>query len=184
MSAAAANVSGEATPEARPSRAIRLIRVGVLLVAAIAIAFSATMHEQLGFDLTVAALALAGIGVAHVIEATAPASAGRRTVPALLAGVALFAAVLVPMSATAIGFAVVIAAWSLVSALLEFLGNAIRPGSRPDVIIVGASGFLLALFVLLARQDQVAILGFFGGYAVIAGVFLGISAFDTQRESR
>ena len=147
-----------------------------------AIAFSATLHEQLGFDLALAAGALAAIGIAHLLEGFS--SRDHRLVPFTLAAVALCAAVVVALSGTPIAFAVTIAAWSLASALLEFISGVVRPGSRSDTVILGATGMLLALFALLAREDQVAILGFFGAYAVVAGVFLGISAFDTKRDAR
>lgn len=152
----------------------------MLLTAGMAITFSATLHEQLGFDLTIVAGSLAAIGVAHLVEAGA-VSRPVRGIPALLAAVAIVAAILVPFSDSPIKFAVVVAAWSLTSALLEFIGGTIRPGSRSDTVLLGATGILLALLVLLTREDQVAILGFFGAYAIVAGVFLGISAFDTKR---
>ena len=164
-----------------PSRAVRLIRVGVLCIAGIVIAFSATLHEQLGFDTTVAAIAIGAIGVAHLIEWISLRASGGNPVPLLLGIAALAAAVVLPLTGSVLGFAVTVAAWALVSALLEFLGMTTRPGTRQDATLLGALGVLLALLVLLVREDQVAILGFFGAYAIFAGVFLGISAFDSGR---
>ena len=183
MSAAVTTASPTTAPDAPASRSVRLIRVAVLLIAGLAIAFSATMHEQLGFDVAVVTASLAAIGAAHLIEALSAGAAGRRAVPALLAIVAFVAAAALPFGDSTIAFAIAIAAWSLVSALLEFIGAAVRPGSRADAPLVGGVGLLLAIVVLLVREDQVAVLGFFGAYAVIAGVFLGISAFDTRRDA-
>lgn len=166
-----------------PSRSVRLIRVGVLVVAGIVIAFSATMHEQLGFDTAVTAAAIGAVGVAHGVEWFSLRGSGGSPVAALLALAAVIAAVVLPMTSSVIAFAVVVAAWALVSALLEFLGMVTRPGTRQDAALLGALGVLLALLVLLVREDQVAILGFFGAYAIFAGVFLGISAFDAGRSS-
>ncbi|UOQ57082.1 hypothetical protein MUN78_15710 [Leucobacter allii] len=180
MTLAAAPAGGPATPDALPSRGVRLFRVAVLLVAGLAIAFSATMHERLGFDLALASVALGAIGVAHLVHVLRGRAAGGVAIPALLGAVALVAALVVPFTGTAIGFAVAIAAWALVSALLEFIGAAVRPGSRQDATLLGAIGILLAICALLVRDDPVAILGFFGGYAIVAGVFLGISAFDRR----
>lgn len=181
----AAEVSTASRPiDALPSRTVRLIRVGVLFIAGIVIAFSATMHEQLGFDIIVTAVAIGAVGVAHLIEWFSLRTAGGNPVPLLLGAAALIAAIALPFTGSAIGFAVVVAAWALVSALLEFLGMTIRPGTRQDAVLLGALGVLLSLFVLLVREDQVAILGFFGAYAIFAAVFLGISAFDTARTSR
>lgn len=180
MSAAVSSAAESTTPNAAVSRSVRLVRVIVLLLAGMAIAFSATMHEQLGFDLGITSAALGAIAVAHLIEWFARRSTSRSSLPLLLGIVAVAAAVAIPLSSSAIGFAVLIAAWSLVSALLEFIGAAVQPGSRQDSTLLGGAGVLLALLALLVREDPVAVLGFFGAYAVIAGVFLGISAFDTR----
>ncbi|WP_024356918.1 DUF308 domain-containing protein [Leucobacter chironomi] len=181
MSAAVPSAAEPTTPHVAVSRPVRLVRVAVLLIAGLAIAFSATMHERLGFDLGITAAALGGIGVAHLIEWVARRSKSPSSLPLMLGIVAIAAAVIVPFTASAIGFAVLIAAWSLVSALLEFIGGVVQPGSRQDSTLLGASGVLLALLALLVREDPVAVLGFFGAYAVLNGVFLGISAFDTRR---
>lgn len=181
MSAVASSSAQSVAPEIVPSRAVRLLRVAVLLVAGLIIAFSATMHEQLGFDLGVATAALGAIGIAHVVEWLSLRAPARTVVPLLLGSIAVLAAALLPFSGEPIAFAVVIAAWALASALLEFIGAAVRPGSRQDATLLGGAGVLLALLVLFFRDDQVAILGFFGAYALLTGVFLGISAFDTRR---
>ncbi len=181
MSAVASSSAQSVAPEIAPSRAVRLLRVGVLLVAGLVIAFSATLHEQLGFDLGVASAALGAIGIAHFVEWFTLRAPARTVVPLLLGVVGVVAALLLPFSSAPIAFAVIVAAWALASALLEFIGAAVRPGSRQDSALLGGAGVLLALLVLLFRDDQVAILGFFGAYALLTGVFLGISAFDTRR---
>lgn len=179
----AADVSSVVTSQTPvPSRTVRLVRVAALAVAGVAIAFSAALHAQLGFDVLVAAIAVAAVGVAHIIEWLSLRASGGNAVPLLLGVIGLAcAAVLALFVTTVIGFAVVVAAWALASALLEFIGATTRPGTRQDATLLGALGLLLAILVLLVREDQVAILGFFGAYAVIAAVFLGISAFDQGR---
>ncbi|MFV0434607.1 MAG: DUF308 domain-containing protein [Leucobacter sp.] len=183
MSAAATNIEQSATPEVPVSFAVRLIRVVVLLASGMAIAFSATLHEQLGFDLGLTSAALGAIGIAHLIEWVSRRSTAPSVVPLIAGVVSVVAAIAVPLTGSAVGFAMTIAAWSLVSALLEFFGGVARPGSRPDALLLGFIGVLLAVLALLVREDQVAVLGFFGAYAVIAGVFLGISAFDARRKA-
>lgn len=179
-------MSAEVSPVATsqtvlPSRRVRLVRVGVLAVAGIVIAFSATMHKHLGFDVLVAAIAIAAVGIAHLIEWVSLRARGGNAVPLLLGIIGLACAVMVGISTTTLGFAIAVSAWALASALLEFLGAATRPGTRQDATLLGALGVLLALLVLLVRDDQIAILGFLGAYAIIAAVFLGIAAFDTGR---
>lgn len=185
MEAAVSMTAGSTTSEVLPSRPVRLLRVAVLLLAGLGIAFTATMHGRLGFDLGVTSAVLGAIGASHLVEWFSLRGRGRNAVPLLLAIVAIASAVLLPATASVggsvLGFAMVIAAWALASALLEFIGATTRPGTRQDSTLLGGIGILLALLVLLVREDQVAILGFFGAYSVIAGVFLGISAFDTRR---
>ncbi|MFT4233290.1 MAG: hypothetical protein QM606_11020 [Leucobacter sp.] len=155
--------------------------MAVLLAAGVAIAFTASLHERFGFDRGMATAALGGIGIAHLVEWTARRSGSRSPIPLLLGVVAIGAAVSLPFAGSIIAFAVVIAGWALVGALLELIGSVVRPGSRQDATLLGAAGILLAILVLLVREDVVAVLGFFGAYAILAGVFLGISAFDTRR---
>lgn len=145
------------------------------------ITFSATMHENFAFDIAVIASGLALIGLVHIVEWSQ--RRGTKGAPvALLLGIASFAAGAVVFAQTSeLGLAIVVASWSLVCALLEFLGLTVTPGSRQDAVIVGAVGMLLAVLVLVFRDDAVAVIGFFGGYAVIAGVFLAIAGFDAQR---
>ena len=145
------------------------------------IAFSATMHENFAFDIAVVGTGLALIGLVHVIEWSQRRGTNGAPVALLLGLVSLAAAAVVFAQTTELGLAIVIASWSLVCALLEFLGLTVTPGSRQDAIIVGAVGMLLAVLVLVFRDDAVAVIGFFGGYAVIAGVFLAIAGFDARR---
>ena len=163
------------TPNASAGRGIRLLRAAVLFVAGLGIAFTATMHARLSFDIGVTTAVLGVLGIVHL---AAWFSSRASAIPLLLGVVAIVAAILVPFTSSAVGFAVVVAAWSLASALLEFVGAAAV--QRSDATLLGALGVLLSILVLLVREDPVAVLGFFGGYAVIAGVFLGISAFDAN----
>ena len=184
MTTAVLNAAESAKPEAPVSRSVRLVRVAVLLVAGMAIAFSAVMHENLGFDVSVTAASLGAIGVAHLVEWGARRKTSPSALPLLLAVAGVAAAAVVLVTGSAIGFAVTVAAWALISALLEFIGAAVRPGSRQDATLLGSLGVLLAILTLLVREDPIAVLGFFGAYAVMSGVFLGIAAFDTRGENR
>lgn len=169
-----------ATPESG-SRAAALVRVGVLAAAGLGITFTATLHEQLAFDRLVVALTFAALAASHVFIWTATARAARTSARLLLAGVSLVAAIAMLFVAAPIAFALVLAAWALVSGLLEFIGGALGGGAKQDATLMGATGVLLAVLALLFRDDQVATLGFFGAYAIVGAVFLGISAFDGKR---
>lgn len=162
-------------------RGARITRAAVLLIAGLVIAFTATLHEQFAFDRSVTAAALAAIGIVHLVEWLRVRP--RTAITLLLTIVALAAACALPFAASELGYAVVVAVWALISGLLEFIGVTAGQRSRGDATLMGGIGILLAAVVLLAREDIVAILGFFGAYAVVGGVFLGISAFDPKRQS-
>lgn len=171
-----------ATPGAAPSRGIRLVRVAVLLLSALAIVFTATLHENLGFDRVVIAMTTAALALVLLVEWFVR---GPRRNPALLlqAIAALGATIGVALAGEAVLVAVVIAAWALVTALLDFVAATLGLAERGEGTVLGALGLLLALAVLLVREDPVATIGFFGVYVLIAGVYLGIAAFD-QRTAR
>lgn len=180
-SAGIARFAGD--PSALPPRWSRMLRSAVLLAVGLAIAFSATLHRELAFDVAMTSAGLGVIGAVHLVE-----SAQRRRVGAaagsaisLFLGIAsLLATLLVFVFRSELALVVVLAAWALVGALLEFIGMVVYPGSRQDAPILGFIGLLLALLVLVSHADLVAVIGFFGGYAVIAGVFLGIAALDRR----
>lgn len=160
----------------------RVLRAAVLFVLGIVVLFTATLHSNTAFDIAIASSGIAAVGVVHFIE-WAQLRGHRGAVISLLMGlVSIVSAGLVFALHDQLVLAVGIAAWALVCALLEFVGMTVAPGSRQDAAIVGAAGVLLSITVLLSRNDVVAVIGFFGGYAIIAGVFLGIAAFDTRRE--
>ncbi|KAM9862145.1 hypothetical protein ACI1US_01988 [Leucobacter sp. BZR 635] len=181
MSQTAGSARRTVDPALLPPRWVQAVRSIVLIVVGFLITFTATFHEQFGFDLAVVVGSLAAIGLVHVLESWYRRGRSGAAIALALGIVALVAAVVLATFSSEIAFAVTIAAWALASALLEFIGMVVAPGSRQDAPLVGAAGVLLALAVLLSRADLVAVIGFFGAYAVIAGVFLGIAAFDTRR---
>lgn len=185
MSQTAGSARRSVDPALLPPRWVQAVRSIVLVAVGLLITFTATFHEQFGFDLAVVVGALVALGGVHILESWHRRGRGRggSAIALALGAVSIIAAVALAVLGTEIAFAVTIAAWALGSALLEFMGMVITPGSRQDAPLVGATGVLLALAVLLARADLVAVIGFFGAYAVIAGVFLGIAAFDTRRTS-
>lgn len=168
-------------PSLLPPRWARVLRAVVLVAIGAVITFSATLHSQLTFDVAMISSGLALIGTSHLIEWNQRRGKAGAPIALILGITSLVFAVLVFLLRDAFALAMLVAAWALVSALLEFVGMAVVPGSREDAPLIGGFGVLLSLFVLLSRDDVVAVIGFFGGYAVLAGVFLGIAAFDIRR---
>ncbi|MBC9955251.1 DUF308 domain-containing protein [Leucobacter sp. cx-42] len=162
-------------------RGVRIARAIVLFAVGMIVTFSATMHSNFNFDFLVTAGGLAIIGIMHLVEWFARKDEARSVMPLLLGLVSLVATVVLPMTGEVVGYAIIVAVWALISGLLEFVAMVTQPGTRQDPALIGAAGLLLAILVLLARNDAVAVLGFFGAYTIIAGVFLGIAAFDSKR---
>ena len=164
----------------RGVRSAQLIRAGVLALVGVAIAFTAPLHEQLSFDRSMLATGLALIGAATVVEYFALRGTteswwivGRATVAFAAAG-----------SLIAVGdtptLALVIAVWAGLTAAITSMR--MMRGAQPKKIALPSLllSILLMLAVLFTREDPVAVIGFFGAYAMIRGVFLGISAFDPR----
>lgn len=158
----------------------KLFRAAVALFIGLLVTFSGTMHEMLAFDRAVAVAAFVLFAAAHLFAWWRDRSGSRDPVSLMLAVISIATAGVVSFAQTSAGFAIVIAAWALVQGLFEFVGGVTRPGSRQDSTILGALGVLLAIAALLVFRDPVAIIGFFGAYALIVGVLLGIAAFDVR----
>lgn len=174
-----ATIADPPTPTEALPRSVRLVRVVVLLLSAMTIVFTAILHENLGFDRVVIATTAAALALAHLVEWIARKP--RRNPASLLQALASAGATVgIAVAQDAVLVAVVIAAWALIGALLEFISAAIGLVERRESTALGAMGILLALAVLLVREDPVAVIGFFGVYLLIAGVYLGISAFDQR----
>lgn len=158
----------------------KLFRAVAALAVGLLVTFTGTMHETLAFDRTVAAAAFVLFAAAHVFAWWQARSGESDPVSLMLAVVSIVAAVAVTFVQMPAGLAIVISGWALVQGLLEFVGGVTRTGSRQDSTILGALGVLLAIAALLVFRDPVAIIGFFGAYALIVGVLLGIAAFDVR----
>lgn len=179
-SARSANPGVSGAGGVRGPRGARLVRAGALLVIGFGIAFSATLHEDPEFVRwsLVSSLALIGLATAAeywVLRGTAESWwIAARAVIALAAAGSLFAVV------DTLGAALVLALWAVLTAVV----TAMRLARRVQPARVAVPSLLLSLAlavsVLLVRDDPVAIIGFFGAYAVIRGIFLGISAFDPR----
>ncbi len=167
-----------ATAQFSGLRTAHIVRAGVLLAVGLAIAFTATLHEQLGFDRAVLASALGLIGVATVLEYLALRGTQESWWVAARATVAFAAAGACVAAIDSPTLALTVAIWALLTALITVMRLARRV--QPSRVAVPSLLLSLALAVatLATRDDPVAVIGFFGAYAMIRGVFLGIAAFD------
>ena len=172
--------STTATSGFRGFRAAQLVRAGVLVVVGVVIAFTAPLHRELGFDLWVLGGGLALIGAATLLEYFALRGTSESWWIAARAVVAFAAAGSLLAVSDSFTMALVVALWAALTAVIT--GMRLVRKTQPAKVAVPSlllsTG--LAVSVLLFRDDAVAVIGFFGAYALIRGVFLGIAAFDPR----
>lgn len=73
--------------------------------------------------------------------------------------------------------------WAVLVGVAEmFAGWRLPPGvgSRTDWMVQGAMTVLLALIVLTQQADSVAVVGFFGAWAIVLGVYLAIAGISAR----
>lgn len=178
------------------ARVLTFVHALLLFVGGVVFALTASLHSDLAFDRVLLAGVFVVIAALRVAEwAVTPKP--RRAVALVFAAISLIAAVVLsvmqlsagpvdPTGAThdallqSVLIAMVIAGWALAQGLLEFIGGVVGAAKRQESVFFGATAILLALLVLLTREDTIAVIGFFGAYLIIAGVFLGISAADSR----
>lgn len=179
---AAGNVPGRSTDPVsqtvKTPRWVWWLRPAILVLAGLAVTFTATLHHLLDFDRVMVGLSLVALGAAHLAEWRS--AAVRSPIPLLLGAVALAAALLQLFASTPTVFALILAGWALVSGLCELLGAMLGFSSRVDSVFLGALGVVLATLILLVLADPIASVGFFGAYAMMAGVYTAISAIDAS----
>lgn len=186
MSAAVGTPERSTDPAPRARGWVPWARPVLLLVSGLTVAFTAALHHELGFDRAVVAATLVALGIAHLLEwRLARGHRGDRDdqtgpIPLLLAATAILAGLLHIVLATPIAFGLLLAAWALVTGLIHLLGAMLGFSARGDSVFLGALGVILAILILFFLLDPIAVIGFFGAYAVIAGVYLGISVFDAR----
>lgn len=180
MNATLNDAARPVTPEQRGLRRARILRSLALLAIGFVIAFSAPMHADLQFDRWVLFAGLLAIGATTIAEFLAIRSTPASWLVATRATVALVAAAAVLTSRSALDVAIVLSVWSASSVVIAVWrvsrGSQARTVAVPSALLSG----LLAVLILIFREDLVAIIGFFGAYAILRGVFLGISAFDSR----
>lgn len=169
----------DVTPEIRGFRTAQLIRAGVLVLVGVAIAFTAPLHSEIGFDRWVLGLGLALIGAATLWEYRSMRGTGESWWIAARAVVAFAAAGSLIAVVDALTFALVVVLWAALTGAITLM-RLVRKVQPPRVALPSMIlSVALAGSALVVREDPVAVIGFFGAYAIIRGVFLAIAALDT-----
>lgn len=167
-------------PDPRSIRTARLLRAGALLVIGLVVAFSATVHEQFNFVQWLLFGSFALIGITTFAEYLAVQATRASWLVSARSLLAILAAVVVLVPTDSAGLAGAVAVWALVTALISLARVILRGQPRSVGLPSAVLSAALAVMALLTRDDLVALIGFFGAYAVVRAVFLGISAFDSR----
>lgn len=156
----------------------RWARSLALMASGAAIAFTAVLHTNMVFNRVTMAVSFLLIAAAFVLESRAQQQ--RNTAHFAQIIIAAVAAVMQLFTANVVVFATVIAAWAVLTAVIEAVYSRTGALATSDsrLLIIFAS--LLAIATFLAREDSVAVIGFFGAYGVLTGVFLAILIADTR----
>lgn len=172
-------LSAGAAQARRSQRLLLLLEPVLHLVLALVILFSATLHSSLVFDRTVVAVGLLVLTLAGWF------TAGKKPhMWGILQRINNLGAVaaLLQIGHTAGGFTWIMVAWAAVTSVLKlgaFLqhktpGRAFSDGKLATVLPV-----ILTCCLLLSGTDQIALIGWYGAYAIVWGVFGVIAAIDT-----
>lgn len=175
----AKNTTTVASSELRGFRTAQLIRAGVLVLVGVVIAFSAPLHSDVYFDRLVLGVGLLLIGAATMNEYRSVRGSNESWWIAARAVVAFSAAGSMLAVTDSFSLALVVTTWAILTGAITVM-RLVRHAQAPRVampsMVVSA---VLAIAVLVTREDQIAVIGFFGAYAIIRGVFLAIAALDT-----
>lgn len=171
-----------------PQRMQFAVRATLLLVTGALIAFTATLHDtvfsSVVFGASVLALVLAEIIVGVLVRGgnrKVALSTILHTIVAVAAAIAVFIA---PENLRV--FALTVTVWAALTAVLEvwlgWLSKDVHHGR--ELRITGIMAGVLALLTVLLPVTPVSILGLYGGYCFVVGVYLAIAAYDrgTTRE--
>lgn len=160
------------------------LRAAVLVAIGLVVTFTAPEHSVLAFNRLVFGVAVLTLGLVQVIVFVNPKLRPYLTQGGLaLIFLDLVAAAFALIAATSIDLLThVIAIWAVGSAVIAVLSRSRHSAARiADAWVQAGLLVLLAIAVELSRGDQVMLIGFFGAYALLGGVFQAIAAFDLGR---
>ncbi|MDI6023497.1 hypothetical protein QBL02_08065 [Leucobacter sp. UT-8R-CII-1-4] len=176
-------LAAEASHEARALRTAHLIRAAVLVVIGVAIAFTAPLHSQFEFNIWVLGVGFVLIGAATLLEYSAARGTNESWWIAARAVVAFAAAGSLIAVTDTTTLALIVAIWALLTALITTM-RLVRKTQPPRVALPSLLlSVALAAATLMTSSDPIAVIGFFGAYAIVRGVFLAIAALDTREAS-
>ena len=158
------------------------VRAGILFVFGALIAFTANLHD-LVFSTNTLAIALIAVAVIN-FAAAAVLTKRLPNTPLIVHFVAggLAGAALLVMNPSLQVLSLVATIWAALTAAADVWAGWIDPNKAHgrELKTAGVLAGLLTLLLLLVPATPVSILGLFGGYCFVVGVFLAIAAYDPK----
>lgn len=162
---------------------MRILRAVVLVAVGFVIAFTATLHEDVASNRWILTASFLALGFATLLVYWAQRNQGGSWPIAAQAAAMIATAGALLVVQTQLEIAVTIILWAVVNAVLIDATAATKLETRKQTLPGTLLSLALAVATIIFREDPVAVIGFFGAYVIVAGVFLGISAFDRREES-
>lgn len=154
------------------------IPVIIFLATGLTVTFTQGLHEDLRFNswlITAFGLAL---GLASFVNWTKKKEEPAGFVPAL-SGVLSLALAVVAISATSLmQLKVGMLIWAALNAVIYAYAWVITKSSKS--LLVAGYATLFVLLIAFVATDLPAVIGFFAAFCIMAGVYLGIAAFDPK----
>lgn len=155
------------------------------MLAGAAIAFTATLHDTL-FSQTLFAVSVLAVAVGELIVSVLVATG--RKVSALTitqAIISLAAGVSIALTGRNFDyFVLIVTLWAAATALSEvwFSWKASRRSPALEIRVIGVFSGLLAILLIVVPSTPTSVIGLYGGYCFVVGVYLAIAAFDRAPE--
>ncbi|MFD1715125.1 DUF308 domain-containing protein [Amnibacterium flavum] len=166
---------------------VQLIGAGLAVLAAIAVTFSPDHSPAYGLSVFAGYALLSGaVTIASASRTDRTRFATGLTVVQGIVSVVVGAvglSVLVFGEASLLALVLAVVIWAVPVGAAELvigLRRSEASAASRDQIFVGAATVLLAVIALVGMGDSVFVVGWFGAYAAIVGVYLGIAAFSLK----
>lgn len=163
---------------------VKRLRISAALLAAalfaagFAVTFTQQLHTDLVFNRSI--FSIFCIVTGGILVAAAFALADLQAKPELLVagGVSLAAGVRAMFATSTADLAIDVTIWAAVIAVTGIVAW-VRFRVREALVVAVLAG-LLAVILALGARELPAVMGFFGGFAIIVAVYVAIAAVDTR----
>lgn len=162
------------------------MRAALLILSGAAIAFTATLHDTV-FSQTLFAMSVLAVALGELVVGLSVGA--RRRVSAVTATQGMFA--LLAAGSTVLArdnfgiFALTVTLWAAFTALVEvwFSWSAAQRSPGREIRVVGLITGLLAVLLVVVPSSPASVIGLYGGYCFVVGVYMAIAAADRAAQT-